>query len=262
VTYPIPALIVPPRPQLIVPPKPDRVGRPIFLTPREMLLFGPGPLRPSLPTVRQMVYARAGNAFPAFGAATLVGSTLIYHYVTRSGTTSATSPNEEAWTQLDPGGCQFPRDDNTNENPFGASGATVTVGRTTYTRALNRSNAVLWELTGVGLGGITVLTLSDQGSSTTHDLGSLGVLLTDRIALMTIGMGQDLNVTKTMVPSGVWAPDCMMSRDTDSSGSNVLNGQNFPYSWHGHMTGTGASARAQCDATSADRWGGICTLFA
>jgi len=228
-----------------------------------MLLQGPDRgYRPVPPRIVQKTSARAGDALPAFAVATTAGHMLIWVGVTRSGTTAGHPDQDAGWVQIDPGGVQFPRDDNTNENAMQAWALyPIATPRSSYTRTLNRSTGTLWELAGVGLAGITVTTLSDQGSNSVHDMGSLGVLSSDRIALMCIGAGQDLNITWTITPY-VWTSDFLASRDTDASNVDTFFGQNFPFSWHGHTIGAGASVRARIDANLSNRWGGICILLA
>lgn len=226
-----------------------------------MLLMGPDlGYRPVKPALLQKVSARTDVALPAFGVATSVGDLLVWIGVTRSGLTSG-HPDQDTWTDLIGHSVGFPRDDNTNENSMEAWGLVVPTSRSAYTRTLNRSTGTLWHIPGGGLAGLTEIDLSDQAASTVHDLGSLGTLAADRIALMCIGAGQDLNNTWTITP-GVWTSDFLASRDTDASNADSFFGQNFPYSWFGHTAGTGVAARARVDANLSNRWGGICILLA
>jgi len=205
-------------------------------------------------TIVQITQARDGNALPAFAVPTTVGNHLIYRSVTRSGTTPR-HPNEETWTDMIGHAVTFPRDDNTGTNNIEAWTAPVTVGRTTYTRYINNSTAVLMEVSGADPASATEVDLSGQSSNTVHDLGSLGTLDSHHLALLTIGMGRDLDYSMTITP-GVWAVEFLTSRDSDAI-ANTFFGHNFPYAWWGHVIGSGSAVQASITADLSDRWGGI-----
>jgi hypothetical protein len=213
------------------------------------------------PAIRQVATSRSGAGNPTFASPTLPGSLLAWLGVTRAGTTPGHPDDDAGWFQqgADIG---FPRDDNTNENTLQAwllDG--VVTPRTVYNRTLQRSNGTLWEITGARAAGVTMVSLADQASNSTHDLGSLGVLSSDRIALMVIGSGRDLGNTWTITP-GVWRSRFLCSRDSDASGVDSFFGQNFPYSWHGDAIGAGVALEASIATNLSDRWGGICIVLA
>lgn len=230
-----------------------------WMSSRRMLLEPPtGPYRLAPPSQVQAPAvkrtANPGSDSVVFGAATTVGSLLVYLVTRRQFPTGA--PTEESWTTIATG--QFQRTTTVDENGIGAYATVVTAARTTY-HVFGTTN-VMYEVRGSSLVGITFLLVSDHASGTAVDLGSLGVLGVDRLAFILAGNGAD-GVAETVTP-GVWVRDYFADRDIDSVGDTIGASGAFPQTWIGHTQGAGVAVQARVDLSVAQKYGGIAVLLA
>jgi hypothetical protein len=197
-------------------------------------------------------------------SATTIGNLLVVAQAWRQLTADPTPPNDgETWTLIDQ--ADFVDDHDTPDPCSVVVYATVaTSSKSTYnqTRASSVGSSggtlawcVFREISGAALGDITSISLGSQLGSV-QDIGDLGTVASGDLAFMVVGNGQDLTWTQTVTP-GSWTVDYGTSRDTTSTGSTTLNGQNFPFCWHLHRAGAGADIEATITISESRHWGGI-----